>query len=286
MCGLQIINRILIGPTGIRCALLQGDHQIHSTQHRLLDILHAECLVALGQEVDNIGHHIVIQGDKRRVVSLPVEGVIIAQRITLRPATHRILALEHKVNHLLQCRAILRIVLLDIHAQQEGSRLHRTTIVVGGITIVVLELLQSPTGLTDGCIPLFERIFTGKVEDIVPAATFELSPDQRSGHTLGLGIIILIARSVVSIKQQMAHRRRSGRLNPDHRPFGLHLAPLTRHVGQIVPHKTAIVAHLVHHKAGCLTHLGQHLLLKRLFGSGKGRQCTRRTQHEQSPSFQ
>lgn len=59
----------------------------------------------------------------------------------------------------------------------------------------MLKFLQSPAVLPDGIMPLFEGAVAGKIDNIIPTATIELSPDKGTRSFFSSIIIILITRS-------------------------------------------------------------------------------------------
>ena len=187
------------------------------------------------------------EGDERRVVGFALERVVVAQRIALRPSAYGVLALQDQSDGLFQRGSERGVVLLDVDAQQEFGRFHRAAVVESRIAVVVSELLQPPCALADGRIPLFQRVFAREIEQIVPAAAGQLSPNQSRGDSLGSFVIVFVARGVIGVEHQMSDRRGSGRLDPCHRALGFQFAPRTRKVGQIAPDEAAAVTRHVHH---------------------------------------
>ena len=151
--------------------------------------------------------------------------MVVFQRKTLRPSSRRILTFKHHVDNLFKRFPVYWIVLFNIHAKQEFGCHNCPQIIKSSITIVMTEFFQSPSVFPDCIIPALQRILTGKIEHIIPSATFKLSPDQGIGHLPGRLIIIFITCCMVSVQQQMPHRRSSRWLDPYHRTFRLHLSP-------------------------------------------------------------
>ena len=114
MCGLQVGHSVLVCPAGIGCALLQGQHTVQGTHDGGFQVLHSQYLIALYQEVYVLGNYVIIQRNERRIVLLSVEGVVVFQRIALRPASYRILAFQYETDSLFQRCTIGRVVFLYI----------------------------------------------------------------------------------------------------------------------------------------------------------------------------
>ena len=148
----------------------------------------------------------------------------------------------------------LWVALLHVHAEQELRGLGRAAIVEGGIAPVVLELLHAPGVLADGVVPIDERAIAAEVHHVVPATGRVLAPDERARHLLGGLIVVVVAGGVIRVQEQVPHRRRARRLDPDLRVARLELAPPARQVGQIRPHVSALRAHLLGHEGGGALH--------------------------------
>ena len=159
MGRLQVFDGILVGPTGKRQRVLQVAETAHGSQNWFFQLLHTQRGVALQKEVDIMRNDIIVDGHKRRIVSLTSKRMIIHQRITLGPSTIGILALKEEVDGLLQGNINLRILPLQIDAQQELSTVHGRLVVEGGIAVIVLEFLQTPGLTTDSRIPFLSGLF-------------------------------------------------------------------------------------------------------------------------------
>lgn len=98
VCRLQVVYCVLVCPACIWCALLQNQYTIQGTHDGSFQILHSQCLIALHQEVDVFGDYVIIQGDERGIVRLPLEGMVVFQRVALWPASYRILTFQYKTD--------------------------------------------------------------------------------------------------------------------------------------------------------------------------------------------
>ena len=259
----QVFHRILVGPSSQRQRLLQVAQTAHRPQYRFLQFLHTQRGVALCQEFDVTRHHVVVDGDKRRVVGLSAERMVVHQRIALGPSAIVILTLQQEANGFLQGTVKLIILLLQIDAQQEFSTMHRGLVVEGRITVIMLELLQSPSLPTDGSIPFLRCLLRLVIEHIVPSTRRFLTMNDAAGHLAGTFVIIHIARGMIGIQQHLTHIGSTGRLQPYHRAPRLQLTPLTGKVGQIAPHETTFIRHYVHHVLRSTTHGQLSLLVAR-----------------------
>ncbi len=178
MGRLEVCHRVLVSPSGIRRPLLKQDRAVHRPVDRLLEPRNTERLVALEEEVAGLRNHIVVESDERAVVSPALERMVEHQRIPLRPAAHRILAVKHELDGLVERGAEDRIILLDIYAEQELSAVGGGGVIEGGVAVIVLELLKSPAAFAYRGVPVLEGSLTGEIETVVPAAALELSPDE------------------------------------------------------------------------------------------------------------
>ena len=70
--------------------------------------------------------------------------IVMAQWITLRPTTDRILTVENKTDRFIQCGTIFGIKFFVIKSQQKFRCLSSAAIIKGGVTIIVMEFFQAP----------------------------------------------------------------------------------------------------------------------------------------------
>ena len=205
VCRLERLDKVLVTPSGKRSWLLQLEREIECLADGLQKVFAAQLLITLDEELDIGGHHIVVEGDERRIVLLATERMAVHERITLGPTAVGVLADEHEVNHLVERLAHLGIFLFKIDTQQERCTLGSSLIVECAVAVIVLEFLQTPGLSADSGIELLEFVFTCQILDVVPASFGMLHLHNDLGNLAGLLIIIFVARGMQGIDHQMTH---------------------------------------------------------------------------------
>ena len=210
----------------------------------------AERLVAHHQEVDVLLRHVVIEGQVRRVVGLAVLRELVLERIALRPRADRILAVDDELDRLVERRLVFRIALLDDRAAGEASptppcphrRTWRCPSSAGTLRAASRSCRWCRT--TRGASgrrrsrPCSSSRRTACCAQISALATFSAAC-----------VVILVAGRVIGVQEQMAHRRRARRLDPDHRVASLPSRPsAANRSGKIRPHVAAVGADAFDHE--------------------------------------
>ena len=174
--------------------------------------------------------------------------MVIAQGPTLRPTAVGVLAVEHKLDDAIQRPTNFGIVFLDIQTQQESACHDCGFVVEGAVAIIMLKLLHAPSLTPQRGIERTQLLLACQVLDVVPAPFGMLHANQDMRHLAGLFIVILVARGVIGIEQQMSDGRGAGRLHPHHgAEWCFQFAPLPAPVGTIFPHESTLHTHRVHH---------------------------------------
>ena len=256
-------------PAGLRLAALEDQHAAHRPLDGLQHALLAEDLPAVQQEIDVSGVDPVVDGDERTVVGLALLDEVVAQGPALRPAAHRVLALDHEVDGLVDGGAVAGIPVLGVHPQQETRGVDGAVVEGGVAGIVEMLLCAVLVAAGDGLVPVLERSLAGEVGHVVPAAAGQLCPDQGRGRLLGGPQVVFIAGGVPGIEEDVAHRGRTA-LDPHHRGFALEFSPDAGEVGGVVPKVSAVVGDLLDHEGRGFLHrradlvVGQPLGFRRL----------------------
>ena len=205
MGRLEGLDEVLVAPTGKGSRLLQLKREIECLADGLQKVLATQLLITLDKELDIGGHHIVVEGDERRIVFLATERMAVHERITLGPTAVGVLADKHEVDDLIERLANLRIFLFEIDSQQERCTLGCGLIVERAVAVIVLEFLQTPSLSADSGIELLEFVFACQVFDVVPASFGMLHLHNDLGNLAGLLIIIFVTRGMKGIDHQMTH---------------------------------------------------------------------------------
>ena len=270
------VGRVLQRPAGLRRAHLRHEERAHAPGDGIAHARLAERLMTQHEKIDVLAGHAVVEGQVRRVVRVSVVAELVLQRKALRPGANRVLAVEDEGQRLVQRGLVSRVALLDVEPQQELGRHRRGGVVEGRVAPIVLELLHPPGVPADGVVPLAQRSLAGEVGEVVPSTRWMLGPDERSGHRFGGAVVVLVLRRVISVEEQVAHRRGAGRLDPDLRGPRLELAPAPRPIGQVGPDVAAFGADLLDHEPGRPLHHVEDLVDRRRGGRlsdrrGRGR---------------